>query len=157
MDSLEDSLQAVIDAGRAARWPQYRLRFAALREGLLQHFSSAEHPQIHRLLEMLGAAAPEHDPEGCIATLEQLAALLRERALPPLALDAPPAMDLRGLQPPEPIARIFQALERAPGEPLRVILPHEPFPLYGLLRQRGYSCTGQPRADGGFELLIDRT
>ena len=73
------------------------------------------------------------------------------------ALRAPPApVDLRGLQPPEPIVRIFEALERAPGEPLRVILPHEPVPLYALLRERGFRYSGTPRADGGFEVLIER-
>ena len=60
------------------------------------------------------------------------------------------------LQPPEPMVRIFQALERAPREPLCVILPHEPLPLYGLLRERGFGWSGAPRADGGFELTITR-
>ncbi|MBI1943651.1 MAG: DUF2249 domain-containing protein [Betaproteobacteria bacterium] len=66
-------------------------------------------------------------------------------------------LDLRGLQPPEPIVRIFEALERAPGDPLRAILPHEPVPLYGLLRERGFQCRGGPRADGGYEVLIERS
>lgn len=64
-------------------------------------------------------------------------------------------MDLRGLQPPEPMVRIFQELARAPGVPLRVILPHEPVPLYALLRERGFSYAGTPRPDGGFEVLIE--
>ena len=128
-----------------------------------------EHAQLRRHLETLGAAAPEQDPAGCIAELRELAALLRshhasEMALDPqyairpgprLVLNEAGAMDLRGLQPPEPIVRIFQALERDPGAPLRVILPHEPFPLYALLRERGFSHTGSPRPDGGFELLIE--
>jgi hypothetical protein len=121
---------------------------------------------------MLGAAAPEQDPEGCLAVLESLAALLGEhhaaekaldpqyamRPIPPLAAfaaGAAPAMDLRGLQPPEPIVRIFQALDRG-EEPLRVILPHEPVPLYGLLKERGYSYAGATRADGGYELAITK-
>ena len=66
-------------------------------------------------------------------------------------------LDLRGLQPPEPIVRIFDALERSPGSPLRAILPHEPVPLYALLRERGFRCAGTPRADGGFDLLIERS
>ena len=69
----------------------------------------------------------------------------------------PAPLDLRGLQPPEPIVRIFEALERAPDEPLRAILPHEPVPLYALLRERGYAYSGEQRADGGFELLIERS
>lgn len=65
------------------------------------------------------------------------------------------ALDLRGLQPPEPMVRIMQALERAPHEPLRVILPHEPAPLYRMLAERGFRYSGTQRADGGYELLIE--
>ena len=189
---IERQLDAVAAAGRAGRWPLYRLYLAGLREGLLQHLLFEEealfpalemhaaaavkalredHAQLRRHLETLGAAAPEQDPPGCIAELRELAALLRshhaaEMALDPqyalrpgprLVLNEPPAMDLRGLRPPEPIVRIFQELERSPGVPLRVILPHEPVPLYALLRERGYSCTGSPRPDGGFEVLIERS
>lgn len=188
---LERKLEAVAAAGRAGRWPEYRRHFGVLREGLARHMALEEealfppleqraaaavrslrenHAQLRRHLETLGAAAPERDPDGCLAELDDLAELMRlhhdaERALdpqyasrpmPPLALEDPPAMDLRGLQPPEPIVRIFQALEGAPGAPLRVILPHEPVPLYGLLRERGYSYSGAPRPDGGFEVLIER-
>jgi Uncharacterized conserved protein (DUF2249)/Hemerythrin HHE cation binding domain len=202
MDELTDSLNAqhallarqldaVIAAGRAARWPEYHRQLGALGEGLVQHMTFEEealfphlerraatevkalregHAGLRRQLEMLGAAAPEQDPEGCVAALGELAALLHahheaEMALDPQYASRPtpalmvadaPAMDLRGLQPPEPIERIFQALEHGPGAPLRVILPHEPVPLYGLLRERGYSCAGAPRPDGGFEVLIQR-
>ena len=189
---IERTLEAVVEAGRAGRWPEYRRHFDALREGVEQHMAFEEealfpalerrapgavqalleqHAQIRRHLETLGAAAPERDPAGCIAELDDLAGLLSahhhaelaldpqyaSRPMPPLRLDLPPAMDLRGLQPPEPIVRIFQALERTPGAPLRVILPHEPVPLYGLLRERGYTYAGSPRADGGFEVLIERS
>ena len=189
---IDRTLDAVVTAGRAGRWPEYRRQFAALREGLAQHMTFEEetvfpalevnagaavrglrqqHAQLRRHIETLGAAVPEQDPAGCLAELEELAALLHAhhlaeleldpqyaiREMPPLVLDEAPAMDLRGLQPPEPIVRIFQALERAPGAPLRVILPHEPVPLYSLLRERGYSYAGAPRADGGFEVLIERS
>lgn len=203
MDKFNDSLNAqhlqlarqletVMAAGRAGRWPDYRVHFGALREGLMQHMAfeeealfpvldrgataavnelREEHAGLRRRLEMLGAAAPEQDPEGCLAELEELAALMRAhhaaemaldpqyatRPMPQLVLSDLPPMDLRGLQPPEPIVRIFQALERGPGAPLRVILPHEPVPLYELLRERGYSYAGSPRQDGGFDLLIERT
>jgi hypothetical protein len=188
---IDRSLDAVVAAGRATRWPEYRRHLAALREGLAQHMAFEEeavfpvleqaeagpvkalrkdHAEIRRHLDMLGAAVPEQDPAGCLAALEDLAALLNShheaemaldpqyasRPTPPLRLNDLPAMDLRGLQPPEPIVRIFQALEQAGGAPLRVILPHEPVPLYGLLRERGYSYAGSPRPDGGFEVLIER-
>ena len=174
---LDRKLEAVLAAGRAGRWAEYRLHFGGLRDGLTQHLAFAEdllreeHARLRQHLEMVGAAAPEQDPEGCLAELEELAELLRShhaaemaldpqsaaRPIPPLVLDDPPAMDLRGLQPPEPIVRIFEALERGPGAPLRVILPHEPVPLYGLLHERGYSYAGSPRADGAFEVLIERS
>jgi hypothetical protein len=188
---IDRTLALVVDAGRASRWAEYRQYFGALREGVLQHMAFEEeavfpalelraarevralreqHAQLRRHLETLGAAAPERDPAGCIAELDDLARLLdahhsaemaldphyATRPTPPLVLDAPAAIDLRGLQPPEPIVRIFQALEKGAGPPLRVILPHEPVPLYGLLRERGYCYSGAPRPDGGFELVIER-
>jgi hypothetical protein len=188
---LEREIDAVIATGQARCWPLYLQYLAGLREGLLQHMLFEEevlfpvleksaaaavgalredHAQLRRHLETLGAAAPEHDPAGCIAELRELAVLLRSHHAAEMALDpqyairpAPPlvlqeaAMDLRGLRPPEPMARIFEALERSPGAPLRVILPHEPVPLYALLRERGFTCSGSPRPDGGFELLIEHS
>jgi hypothetical protein len=190
-DQIDRALAVVLAAGRERRWPDYRRHFAMLREGLAQHMAFEEeavfpalepragaavralredHAQLRRHLDTLSAAAPERDPEGCLAEIEDLAALLQRhhaaelaldpqyasRPTPPLALDERLAIDLRGLQPPEPIVRIFHELERGAGAPLRVILPHEPLPLYGLLRERGYRYSGAPRADGGFELLIER-
>ena len=188
---LDRALEEVAAAGRARRWPEYRRCFDALRAGLAQHMAFEEealfpaleqraaatvkslredHAQVRRHLETLAAAAPELDPDGCLAELDDLSDLMRmhhdaemaldpqyaSRPMPPLALDPRPPIDLRGLQPPEPIVRIFQALEGAPGAPLRVILPHEPVPLYNLLRERGYSYAGSQRDDGGFEVLIER-
>jgi hypothetical protein len=129
-----------------------------------------QHAELRRSLETLSAAAAERDPAGCIAELQDLGELLlahhaAEMALdpqyatrrgPPLRAPGPPPIDLRGLEPPEPIVRIFQALERSPRAPLRVILPHEPVPLYALLRERGLTYSGTPRADGGYELVIER-
>ena len=187
---IDRALEMVVAAGYAGRWPDYRRHFEALREGLAQHMAFEEeavfpalemraaaavrrlredHAQLRRHLETLAAAAPERDPGGCLAELDDLAALLQahhdaelaldpqyaSRPMPPLRFEAP-AMDLRGLQPPEPIVRIFQALDRAPDAPLRAILPHEPLPIYSLLRERGYVYAGAARADGGFEVLIQR-
>jgi uncharacterized protein (DUF2249 family) len=161
-DAMEQTAEALIEAAlRAARvgdWAAYRMRFAALRDGCAALIE--QHEDLRQHFDILGAAAPQYDPEGCIAALEALAALLRGRHADALrSWRAPPearALDLRGLQPPEPIMRIFEALERAPGAPLRAILPHEPVPLYALLRERGFSYSGTQRPDGGYELLIER-
>ena len=151
-------IEAALRAARAGDWAGYRLHFAELRagcEGLIER-----HEDLRQEFETLGAAAPQYDPEGCVAAFESLAGLLRTRYAAELRAvqGKPPApLDLRGLQPPEPIVRIFEALERFPGEPVRAILPHEPVPLYALLRERGYSYSGMQRADGGYELLIERS
>ncbi len=188
---IDRMLSDVVLAARAGNWPAYRLRFAELREGMLAHMAfeeealfpvldsvagaavrarRTEHAEIAAYVDTLNAASPQYDPEGCIAVLGQLEALLHAhhqaemaldpqyatRPVPPLPGEQPAAMDLRGLQPPEPIVRIFAALERSPEAPLRVILPHEPVPLYALLRDRGFRYSGASRPEGGYELLIDR-
>lgn len=155
MTTISGLLDEMLRAARASQWPAYRLRFSALREALAPRLDAADE-ELRTRLDMLNAAAPEHDPQGYLSELEQLLGLLDEKGLSKSEAAAPePALDLRGLQPPEPIVRIFQALERAPHEPLRVILPHEPVPLYGLLRERGFSYSGVQREDGGYELLIE--
>jgi hypothetical protein len=156
MTSIADLLTETLTAARSRQWPVHRFHFAALRDALCGTLAPGEE-DLRIRLDTLNSAAPGADPEGYLAELEQLAALLRARGVPEGEVAARFApLDLRGLQPPEPMARIFDALERAPGAPLRAILPHEPVPLYGLLRERGFSCTGAPRADGGFEVLIER-
>lgn len=156
MPSIADLLTEALAAARARQWPVHRLHFAALYDALRGELAPGEE-ELRIRLDTLSSAAPGADPEGYLAELEQLAVLLRARGLPEREIAARFAtLDLRGLQPPEPIVRIFDALERAPGAPLRAILPHEPVPLYGLLRERGFSCTGAARADGSFEVLIER-
>ena len=156
--TAEALIDAVLRAARARDWASYRMNFAELRDGCAELLE--QHEELRQQFETLGSAAPQYDPEGCVAALEALAALLRSRhagALRAWRPRPPPrSLDLRGLQPPEPIVRIFEALERSPGEPLRAILPHEPVPLYALLRERGFTYSGTQRADGGFELLIER-
>ena len=156
MTSIADLLTETLAAARARQWPVHRLHFAALRDALCERLAPGE-DDLRNCLDTLNSAAPAADPEGYLAELDQLAALLLARGVPDGEVAARFAtLDLRGLRPPEPIVRIFDALERAPDAPLRAILPHEPVPLYGLLRERGFACTGAQRADGGFEILIER-
>lgn len=155
MATIAQLLDEAMRAARASEWSVYRLRFSMLREALAGQLEAAD-PELRMRLDVLYAASPLHDPQGYLGELEQLFALLEANGVSKSeAAVTQQAMDLRGLQPPEPIDRIFQALERAPRQPLRVILPHEPLPLYGLLRERGLSYSGSQREDGGYELLIE--
>jgi len=155
MANLDRQLEDAIERARRGDWSAYRACLDAVREALARHASGDEYAIAQRQLDTLSAAAPQHDPEGCLAELESLALALRGRGLSSARVPVQP-LDLRGLQPPEPIVRIFEQLERSPAQPLRAILPHEPVPLYALLRERGFTFSGAPRADGGYELLIER-
>lgn len=71
-------------------------------------------------------------------------------------------VDGRGLEPPEPLERVMQALAQLrPGQGIRLLLLREPFPLYPLLAGRGYRHATQPQPDGSYVILIrpadDRT
>lgn len=154
MADIREVLASTIACANGGDWPGYHAQFAALREAIERTPASAE-DEVRRHLEILGSAAPEHDVVGCVAQLQALSDALGADVLAAeAAAESPAAIDLRGLRPPEPIMRILDALERAPHEPLRVILPHEPAPLYDLLRQRGFRYSGHSRPQGGFELLI---
>lgn len=64
-------------------------------------------------------------------------------------MTAPLRLDLRGLQPPEPMERVLEALDLlADGTALEVILDREPHPLYRILARNGYASTSQWQADG---------
>ena len=65
-------------------------------------------------------------------------------------------LDLRGLEPPEPLVRVFAALDAAPELPLRARFPREPFPLYAMLQAGGWHCRTVASEDGSFEILISR-
>lgn len=159
MLAIEQQLKAAVECARRGDWPGYAAAFSSAREALLGNAACAGDELVRRQLDILSAAAPQHDPEGCVAELQALSRALRERhadeaiALP--APDAPRPIDLRGLQPPEPMWRILDELQRAPHAGLRVILPHEPLPLYGLLQERGFRWSGRTRDDGGYELFIE--
>lgn len=64
-------------------------------------------------------------------------------------------VDLRGLEPPEPLQRILDALPAATDAPLRFLLSREPFPLYGILKRDGFRYSVQ-REEAGVRLVIVR-
>jgi TusA-related sulfurtransferase len=64
-------------------------------------------------------------------------------------------LDARDLEPPEPMQQALAALAvLKPGEQLRMLLHREPFPLYAILRERGFTYRTTQQADGSYEILI---
>jgi uncharacterized protein (DUF2249 family) len=64
-------------------------------------------------------------------------------------------LDVCGLEPPEPMERVLDALSRLqPDEQLRMLIDREPRPLYRILEQNGYFYTVTPRDGYLFDILI---
>ncbi|MCM8595066.1 DUF2249 domain-containing protein [Accumulibacter sp.] len=64
-------------------------------------------------------------------------------------------LDARELEPPEPLVRTLEALERLGAhEKLLVLLPREPYPLYRTLELNGFSWQTECRSDGTVAVLI---
>lgn len=64
-------------------------------------------------------------------------------------------IDARGLEPPEPMEKVMQALSLLrPGQSIRLLLHREPFPLYPLLAESGYRHDTRMEPDGSYVILI---
>lgn len=64
-------------------------------------------------------------------------------------------LDARGLEPPEPMIRILEALASLPRDSaLRALTDRRPLHLYPMLEQRGFRAETQPGSDRGFVTLI---
>jgi uncharacterized protein (DUF2249 family) len=64
-------------------------------------------------------------------------------------------LDVGGLEPPEPMVRILDALDQlSPDEGLRVLIDRDPLPLYQILRRYGYQHRTTPQPDFRYEVLI---
>ncbi len=73
----------------------------------------------------------------------------------PAAVDGARDLDVRGLEPPEPLIRVLDALESLPdGAKLRARTDREPCHLFGEATQRGFSyeCNEQP--DGSWITVL---
>lgn len=66
-----------------------------------------------------------------------------------------PIIDLRDLDPPEPLLRILATLDAGGSGPFRFLLPREPLPLYAMLAAGGWRHSGR-RDERGFELTVYR-
>ncbi|MGB3290892.1 MAG: DUF2249 domain-containing protein [Burkholderiaceae bacterium] len=64
-------------------------------------------------------------------------------------------LDVCGLEPPEPLERVLDALSvLAPGASLRMLIDREPHPLYGILRNNGYDYSNRIDEHQRYEILI---
>ncbi len=64
-------------------------------------------------------------------------------------------LDMRGLEPPEPMERILTALSTLRGsQRLVILIPRQPLPLYRILERNGYSHSTRLRDDGLFEVIV---
>jgi uncharacterized protein (DUF2249 family) len=72
-----------------------------------------------------------------------------------MSLDATILLDVRGLEPPEPLERVLEALDLVtPGKRLRMLIDREPVPLYRILERNGYRYLATQRDPGTFEIDI---
>lgn len=64
-------------------------------------------------------------------------------------------LDVSGLEPPEPLERILDALDQLGAEDwLRVRHRREPFPLYAFLQRLGYAWRTTRTGEAAFDILI---
>jgi uncharacterized protein (DUF2249 family) len=66
-------------------------------------------------------------------------------------------VDARGLEPPQPMVKILEALAALPEDTeLRARTDRRPMHLYPQLEQRGFSASSEEQADGSFITCIRR-
>ncbi len=66
-------------------------------------------------------------------------------------------VDARGLEPPQPMVRILEALGTlGDSATMRAHTDRRPMHLYSLLEERGYTAQTQPAGDGSFVTDIRR-
>jgi len=66
-------------------------------------------------------------------------------------------IDVRYLACPEPLDKIMQALHTLPaGTSLRVLIHREPYPLYNVIRDSGFTWQTDALAEDSFRILISR-
>ena len=66
-------------------------------------------------------------------------------------------IDARELLPPEPMHRVLEALPRLSGaDVLTLLLYREPFPLYAVLEERGFTWKTSLADDGTYSIEVCR-
>jgi len=85
------------------------------------------------------------------APLERLLTALRETQA------TPGTLDVRGLEPPQPLVRVLERVARLePGETLTVVLDRRPIFLYPLLEERGLTHETDEPEPGAVRVRVRR-
>ena len=64
-------------------------------------------------------------------------------------------LDVRGLEAPEPLVRVLEALDTLPiADSLLLKIDCKPLPLFRILERNGYAYDVQPGSDALFEISI---
>lgn len=72
--------------------------------------------------------------------------------------EASQTLDVRGLEPPQPMVVILEALASLPeGGDMRACTDRRPMHLYALLEQRGFTGETEEQHDGSFITTIRRS
>ncbi|MCC6414372.1 MAG: DUF2249 domain-containing protein [Opitutaceae bacterium] len=83
--------------------------------------------------------------------------LAAKQAAAPVTVGSQQSIDVRGLEPPEPLVRILDALEALPANTtLRAHTDREPCHLFGEAEQRGFNSDCQEQADGSWVTVLTR-
>lgn len=71
------------------------------------------------------------------------------------AMPEPVMLDLRSLEPPQPMLTVLETLATLPpGASLLARTRFRPVHLHAVLEQRGLACDSQPQPDGSWETLV---
>jgi TusA-related sulfurtransferase len=77
--------------------------------------------------------------------------------VPPAPIPATGALDVRGLEPPQPMVRVLERLEAlAPGETLVVVHDRRPAFLYPIVEERGFTHVTEEPQPGLVRITIRR-
>lgn len=70
-------------------------------------------------------------------------------------MDTQIVLDVRGLEPPEPLVMALEALPRLqPDHKMCMLIDREPFPLYRILDSNGYRRKTDCRPDFSYEVTV---
>ncbi len=106
-----------------------------------------------KITKLREVQAPEAMPKGCGSG----AAHAHKVAAPAASSGDVQHIDARGLEPPEPLIRILDALEALPqGVKLHALTDREPCHLFGEAEQRGFTTDCKEQSDGSWLTILAR-